>query len=813
MKRLGIPNIARQTGIVPKASSRRHLDALFNALALLLSLSGYTYAQELTGYLSYSHNRIQAILMDDAKQVIRYLKDNLKSYVKVVRGGTKLTVVVEHSGIEYTTTHSQSGLDRIALLRQNVKANLTADALLLFDRVVIAFFSSYRVIVTEAQPDTTTITNPLTGVDETVYIKETEIGMALTALHISQSGFKSKYSSRASSHGHRLITSAGVNGPATWTAYTDAVALIEHEETAKAFATFAEKSAMNWIRTDLSKVVWLENADTIPAHERKLGRLHSFSEWGGKTRNVAIVDYWTQTLLTPLHDTLFHFLRDIPGDGTFDQESVISRVGLWTIGKMGGEVHSFDLTAATDRLPLSLQEDVLGYLFKDKAMGKAWGSLLTARSYSVQDGDPVKYLVGQPMGAKSSWAMLALTHHVIVQVAARRAGLKEFSSYVIVGDDVTINSTAVANAYKSIIKGYGVAISDEKSILPAADLLPAGEICKRIFVNGKELTAIPPKLVVKASMNGRLLPQLQNELSVRGTLPTSVSALDFFGGLCPKDTESLEIAILLNGLPTSVSGLKGPVKLDVSAHKPESWYEGVPVTQKDIESAYNYVAITEQLKRVDALLRQTDLVYAIIKHRATGLPADKITSMGYTRIVVPETAKEKVNELPKLNYAHPVTKAVEAEVERIHKLLAEIKSGNAELATRARTGLLDMFRNSFVDAWGDNENSRAQAERSLVTRAMGTIDIVALEKKDHIVSFSIMLAYIERLWTVTFGLGKGVTINAVKSRVDPSADNAKVKITSLASSMVMSGRFRTGQLGQKPVSPTATQEVVVEGTK
>jgi len=37
-------------------------------------------------------------------------------------------------------------------------------------------------------------------------------------------------------------------------------------------------------------------------------------------------------------------------------------------------------------------------------------------------GSRVLYAVGQPMGALSSWAMLALTHHIMVAVAANRAG-------------------------------------------------------------------------------------------------------------------------------------------------------------------------------------------------------------------------------------------------------------------------------------------------------------------------------------------------------------------------------------------------------
>jgi hypothetical protein len=36
------------------------------------------------------------------------------------------------------------------------------------------------------------------------------------------------------------------------------------------------------------------------------------------------------------------------------------------------------------------------------------------------DGKPLKYAVGQPMGALSSFNMLAVTHHFLVQLAYQR---------------------------------------------------------------------------------------------------------------------------------------------------------------------------------------------------------------------------------------------------------------------------------------------------------------------------------------------------------------------------------------------------------
>jgi len=82
---------------------------------------------------------------------------------------------------------------------------------------------------------------------------------------------------------------------------------------------------------------------------------------------------------------------------------------------------SFDLTAATDRLPLALQVQVLACLTSDE-LAQAWADLLVTRDW-YHKGVPLRYAVGQPMGALSSWAMLALTHHVVVQLSAKRVGL------------------------------------------------------------------------------------------------------------------------------------------------------------------------------------------------------------------------------------------------------------------------------------------------------------------------------------------------------------------------------------------------------
>jgi len=77
-----------------------------------------------------------------------------------------------------------------------------------------------------------------------------------------------------------------------------------------------------------------------------LGKLAIFGDKEGKTRIVAIVDYWTQTALKPLHNVLMKTLRKLPRHCTFNQSGFLSLLSL------PGPFYSFDLTGATDRMPL-----------------------------------------------------------------------------------------------------------------------------------------------------------------------------------------------------------------------------------------------------------------------------------------------------------------------------------------------------------------------------------------------------------------------------------------------------------------------------
>jgi len=120
---------------------------------------------------------------------------------------------------------------------------------------------------------------------------------------------------------------------------------------------------------------------------------------------------------------------------------------------------------------------------------------------------PYRYAVGQPMGAYSSFPMLALTHHVIVQIAALRCGQTLwFTNYAILGDDVVIANRAVAIHYLEIMRDYlGVEINLSKSLESMNGVM---EFAKRLLKGNDDLSPISPKVLLLTTRNILFLPDL-----------------------------------------------------------------------------------------------------------------------------------------------------------------------------------------------------------------------------------------------------------------------------------------------------------------
>jgi hypothetical protein len=106
----------------------------------------------------------------------------------------------------------------------------------------------------------------------------------------------------------------------------------------------------------------------------------------------------------------------------------------------------------------------------------------------------VQYATGQPMGALSSWAMLAFLHHAIVQWSAFKAGVLTpnkpwYEGYAVLGDDVVIARDCVAKQYAGIMKALDVGIGDHKSLISTTG--KALEFAKRTFLNGVNVSMVP----------------------------------------------------------------------------------------------------------------------------------------------------------------------------------------------------------------------------------------------------------------------------------------------------------------------------------
>jgi len=300
---------------------------------------------------------------------------------------------------------------------------------------------------------------------------------------------------------HPLVLFRSMMGIVKSSYWTDFKALANayHPKLRNVLTPFVTNSDM----MELANAKFTNDGKPASGIQSSTGKLSFKEEAAGKLRVFAIVDGLTQWLLYPIHKLIFKLLRYIPMDGTFNQLRPIHRL----LKLKAKSFYSLDLSAATDRLPLAIQEHLLNEWFSAVPnFGTHWANILVKRSYRYfvdpQIGykfkkefgfmGSVKYRVGQPMGALSSWAMLALTHHFLVQVSAWRIGFVKpgtlYTKYALLGDDLVIADKPVAKSYIWLMTKIGVAINLNKSILS-----PSGkglEFAKRTFIDGTDVSPI-----------------------------------------------------------------------------------------------------------------------------------------------------------------------------------------------------------------------------------------------------------------------------------------------------------------------------------
>jgi hypothetical protein len=364
-------------------------------------------------------------------------------------------------------------------------------------KALLTVLTVTRAFNVDTLPDTSTITEPWSGSD---VIQNSEITRAMRCLAIRRGGvpeFKFPH----------ITTKKGPLGQALMSAMTE-LTLLEplqlkddiillggsnlsdlinsNTEPLDILEAIKPKEEQGWFT--LSK--WWKRE--FPTTKKTLRRLSYFPDKEGKVRVIAILDYWSQCCLKPLHNKINSYLRRVPTDMTFNQGAFTAKLPA-DLGKHS--FHSIDLTAATDRMPIALQKRVVEYLYDCSVKADAWERVLVQLPYKlklkrIKDPVDLVYTTGQPMGAYSSWPVMALTHHLIVQVASFRAGIggfnpkTAFKGYALLGDDLRIDHDLVAKEYKILIKELGMPYSEAKTHTSKDGF----EFAKRWFFRGSEIT-------------------------------------------------------------------------------------------------------------------------------------------------------------------------------------------------------------------------------------------------------------------------------------------------------------------------------------
>jgi len=376
-------------------------------------------------------------------------------------------------------------------------------------RIMIAtltIISIFRTFSTKVEAKLDTIVTPFEGKEKTLPQKEVASAVkTLTGGKLSIGSFTPVVSQKA-----------GPNAPfSTWAAGIDALAFILYPNQLWTLVRWM------YIQRSYKYIAWLLFLIILfgPIYlliyslggckKLVLGKLSVVYNQAGKARVVASTNWWMQSALKPLHDNIFKLLGKLSTDGTLDQEAAFSKflTRADSIGgpNFGNKLSGFDLSAATDRLPIDLQVQILNELGID---GSMWKELLDIEWLYHPDrftDEYIRYAVGQPMGAYSSWAMLAVTHHVIVRVAAARANVKpNFVNYAVLGDDIVINNDKVADSYLVIMEGLGLKISTGKSIISYRFT----EFAKTLKGPGLDITPLGPGLIVGSVRSHYMVPAL-----------------------------------------------------------------------------------------------------------------------------------------------------------------------------------------------------------------------------------------------------------------------------------------------------------------
>lgn len=390
-------------------------------------------------------------------------------------------------------------------------------------RAVLTILQLYKLSDSKGEPSFRGITTPYAGKDHPEWLDD-------YVIQLEKMFPPSQLDNRIAElkPGYHISGKNGPNGPSLGTVHADRVAIsgTNIEAACKSLAALTGFSSLSMVLSSAGAM-----SDTIHHNKGRTpyhSRLRTKFEPGGKARPFAIVDFFSQSALKALHDYFMKWLESQPNDGTASHDVAAQAVKRWS-SDPSKKLWSYDLTEATNRWPLFLEWLVVKAAFGPE-IADAWRTVISDRDFEIADGpERIRFNCGQPLGALSSWAVFAVSHHAVVRLSCweswkeegpRRGSFKPSDwndQYRIIGDDICIRHPRVAARYRDKLSDIAVDISIAKSVLPeqTSTLFPVGELAKRVFVGGIELTPIPPDAVL-LGLNPYGIRYLLEQCQMRG---------------------------------------------------------------------------------------------------------------------------------------------------------------------------------------------------------------------------------------------------------------------------------------------------------
>jgi hypothetical protein len=196
-------------------------------------------------------------------------------------------------------------------------------------RYLLTVLSSLRSIMVDPVVDISPITKPYGG--SIHFISESVRNRILFSM-----GCRQFEGSKVCWDRFHFTTKSGPNGPALISSVREFG--LAYNTFGPELKTLGGEAFTTWCEK-LSKLI--QTDPTVI-----LGKLSYFADKEGKTRLIAMCDYWSQTVLRPVHQFLMKKLAHLKTDCTFDHSKALKRMS-----SLPGPFYSLDLSNATDRMP------------------------------------------------------------------------------------------------------------------------------------------------------------------------------------------------------------------------------------------------------------------------------------------------------------------------------------------------------------------------------------------------------------------------------------------------------------------------------